>query len=129
MADLNSISLTGRLAFDTELKTSEKGTSYLSSKMAVGGYDKDTTHFIAIKAFGKTAEFIDKWFNKGDGLGITGELNIDQWEKEGVRHEKAVVVVRHAHFLPGRKGEGAPPGKQPASKKPDAPPVDDELPF
>ena len=71
MNNLNFVSLTGRLTQDNELKATANGRSILSNSIAVqrnfknanGNYDTD---FINVLFSGKTAEFVNEHFHKGD---------------------------------------------------------------
>ena len=70
---MNSVNVTGRLVYDPELKTTQSGTNFVSTRIAVSRNDKDkTTDFINIKAWKGTAEFITKYFRKGDPIEVSG---------------------------------------------------------
>jgi single-strand DNA-binding protein len=57
-----------------------------------GGEWKSTWH--SIKAFGKTAERVAAEIRKGDTVAIMGgELDYQQWEKDGVKHNKTDIIV------------------------------------
>mgnify|MGYP003301464622 CR=1 FL=1 len=66
---MNTVSLTGRLGAEPELKTTQSGISVLSFRLAVRRPRvKDTTDWIPCVAWRHTAEFIAKYARKGDGL-------------------------------------------------------------
>ena len=80
---MNSVNLVGRMVYEPELKTTQSGTNYLPLRLAVSRNDKDkTTDFFSAKAWGKTAEFISKYFHKGDPIAVTGKLQVDSYEKQ-----------------------------------------------
>ena len=78
-------------------------------------------------AFGKTAEFIEKYIRKGTKIGFSGRLQNDEYTtKEGQKVQRATIVVEEIEFCEK---------KDPQAEKPatDFQPVDnmdgDELPF
>lgn len=103
---LNSVQLQGRLTFDNELKTTQGGTSVLSNKIAVERNTADRqADFIPFTAFGKTAELIDRFINKGDMFIIEGVVKVDTWtDKEtGKQRNSVYVVANRMQFCGGRK--------------------------
>lgn len=106
---LNDCSFVGRLTHTPEVKqTGNGGVPYINFSIAVdrsqSGEEK-TTDFIDCKAWRKTAEFIGRYFDKGDVIGITGELNVDRYEKGGEKKKAVYINVRQAHFCGGKKKE------------------------
>ena len=76
---MNKVNLIGRIVEDLELKTSVSGTSFINFNLAVRRKIKDKqsdkdTDFIRIIAFGKLAEAIVNYVNKGCKIGIIGRL-------------------------------------------------------
>jgi single-strand DNA-binding protein len=67
-------------------------------------FKKDETDFINIVAWGKTAELIAKYTQKGSKLYIEGSLQIGSYEdKEGKKRQTADVIVRNIEFIGGNK--------------------------
>lgn len=97
---LNQIDLMGRLTRDPELKTSTNGKPIaLFSIACTRDYNREETDFIDIVAWGKTAEFVSKWFEKGQLVAITGRLQIRTWkDKDGNSRKSAEVVMREGYF-------------------------------
>ena len=68
---LNKVILMGRLTQEPELRVTASGVNVCSFSLAVqrdfarAGEEKQTD-FINISAFRNTAEFVSKWFHKGD---------------------------------------------------------------
>lgn len=83
---INNVVLTGRLTKDVELKYYNSGKSVCYFTIAVnrnyknanGEYDAD---FINCKAYRNTAEYLSKYGNKGDLVGVVGSIEIT--EKDG----------------------------------------------
>lgn len=119
---MNSVILIGRMVFEPEVKTTKNGTAFTSLRLAVDRRDKDrTTDFINCKAWGKTAEFIGKYFHKGDPIEIQGRLQNEAYEKtDGTKVNDTVVMIYEAGFCLMSKSSGGtenPPREQEAPKK------------
>lgn len=96
----------GRLTKDIELKSSTSGTSYLSNSVACDRkYGEKKTDFFNIKAFGKTAEAMDKFLHKGSKIFVEGDLQIDEYtDKTGNKRQTVSIVVTSWEFAES-KGE------------------------
>lgn len=106
---MNKIILIGRLVNDTELKTLNNGTNYVQGTIAVnrnyknseGNYEAD---FIDFSAFGLTAELINKYFVKGDRIGIIGRLQSRSYtNQQGQKIIVREVIVENVEFLQEKK--------------------------
>ena len=100
---LNNVVLMGRLTAMPELKTTQSGTSVLSFTIAVDRRfqqkgEERQTDFINCVAWRHTAEFISKYFNKGDAIAVTGEIQTRKYEVEGNKRTATEVVVNNASF-------------------------------
>ena len=99
----NRCMLIGNLTKDNELKQAGQ-TQVLRNTLAVKReFKKDETDFINIIAFGKTAELIAKYTQKGSKLYIEGSLQIGSYEKDGIKRQTADVIVRNIEFIGGNK--------------------------
>ena len=125
---VNHLVFQGRLVDAPACGQTNGGTDYANFRMAWSEKykDKETKCFLECKAFGGTAQFIQKYFNtKGQELTVEGKLNTEEWEKEGQKRSKLVLVVAGVHFC-GSKKEGG----DVAQVQPNMTPVNtDELPF
>lgn len=104
---LNQVILIGRLTADLELKSTQNGTSIALFSLAVQrAHSKDKeTDFIRVVAWRNTAEFISKYFGKGDMIAIVGELHSRQYtDREGKKITTYEVVAEQASFC-GNKAE------------------------
>ena len=78
---MNNISLVGRLTADPELKQTQSGISVTSFSIAVDRPgSKDTTDFLPCVAWRQTAEFVCKYFRKGQRIGLIGKLTSRKYE-------------------------------------------------
>ena len=111
---MNKVIIIGRFTRDPEIKysTGENATATARFSLAVnrrfknkeGNYDAD---FINCVAFGKTAEFIEKYFTKGMAIGITGRIQTGSYtNKEGQKVYTTDVVVEETEFVES-KNKGA----------------------
>jgi single-strand binding protein len=139
---INKAILMGRLTSTPELKTTSGGISVLSFSIAVQRQYKSAdgtypTDFINIVAWRNTADFISKYFEKGQLIAIVGSIQTRSYEdKAGNKRTAVEVVADEAHFVESKKDSSR--GIAPEFK---APPVtggndmefeeveDDELPF
>lgn len=101
----NKVILLGRLTAKPQLSTAQSGKSYIRFSIAV---DRQFTNkqtgereadFISCTAFGKTAEFICRYFLKGSAILVEGSLqNNNYTDKNGVKQYSCVVMVNSANF-------------------------------
>lgn len=114
--DLNRILIAGRLTGDPEKHLLPSGDSVTNVRLAVNRKwrDKETTElreetcFVDGKAYGKRAEPLAAFFHKGKPILVEGHLRMEQWEKEGERRTKHVIVIDAFHFVDaGERGDGA----------------------
>ena len=111
--NLNKVILAGRLTADPELKTTPNGISVCSFSVAVDRrYSKDNkqTDFINVVAWRSTAEFITKYFLKGNSICVCGSIQTRNYtDKNGNKRTAVEVVAEEATFCNGKKNtaEGA----------------------
>lgn len=109
---LNHVALAGRLTADPELRTTPSGNSVVSFTIAVDrDYTKDgqrEADFIHLVAWRGTAEFIDRYFSKGDPICITGAIQTRRYEdKAGNKKTAFEVVADKAYFFAGSRKDDA----------------------
>lgn len=119
---MNSVNISGRLVYAPEAKKTQSGNTFLSSRIAVSRNDKEkNTDFFSIKAWGTTADFIGKYFHKGDPIEITGKLRTDEREKDGAKIYETYVLVSEVNFVMSRKTEAERAPTAPANPMKDIP--------
>lgn len=106
---MNSVNITGRLTKDIELKATTNGISCCNFSVAVERPGaKDKTDFIDCDAWRTTAEFINRYFHKGDGIEITGMLTTNDYtDKSGVKRKAVKVTCDRIGFPKGRKSDSS----------------------
>lgn len=105
--DYNKIMLMGNLTRDPKLSYLPNQTSVVDLGLAVNrrwtgkdGQKQESTCFVDCRAFGKTAETLNKYVVKGNPIFIEGRLDFDQWtDKEGFKRSKHRVTVENFVFL------------------------------
>ncbi len=104
----NKIILIGNLTKDPELRYTPQGTPVTSFRLAVNTRYKQSdemkqdTLFIDNIVFGKQAENVSKYLNKGSAVLIEGRLQERRWESNGQQKSKFEVIVQNVRFLSKR---------------------------
>ena len=115
MPSFNQVLLMGNVTRDPQLKALPNGSQVADFGLAVnrkyrtaGGEDKEETCFVDCAAFGKQAEVIAQYCDKGKPLFVQGRLKYDTWDdKQGGKRSKLSVVVENFQFIGGRDGGGS----------------------
>ena len=96
---MNSIVLSGRLTKKPELRTTINGNNVCSFSLAVKR-DKDNTDFIDCNCYGKTAENLVKYQDKGNMIELTGRLeNYTYTDKDNKNRIKTFVYVETINYI------------------------------
>lgn len=149
MADINHVTLVGRLTRDAELKYTNSGQAVSNISLAVNQRRRrdeqwvDEAHFFDCVVWGRTAEVLNQYLVKGKQVGVEGQLRQNRWEQEGRTRSRVEISVNNIQLLGGRNDAaprdepGAAPGGPPATAAADRgggqiPPADefgDDIPF
>ena len=112
MASLNKVILIGHLTADPELKQTPSGVSVTSFSIGVTrkytrAGEQPQSDFINIVAWRTTAEFISKYFRKGNAICICGSIQTRSWTaNDGSKRYATEVVADEATFVE-KKGEAS----------------------
>ena len=140
---MNKVILTGRMVAEPELKTTPNGVETTTFRIAV---DRDyvkqgeerKADFFDVVVWRQKAVFVCKYFHKGDGINISGQLQSRTYQaKDGSNRYVVEVIADNVEFPLSRKSDNnTPPIQTPPTTAPPAPsanfqdmPVDDDLPF
>ena len=111
---LNHITIMGRLTRDPELRYTQSQTPVASFTLAVdrdfGSRDggEKQTDFIDCVAWRSTAEFVNKYFQKGSMAVVSGRLQIRDWtDRDGGKRRNAEVVVENIYFGESRRRDSS----------------------
>lgn len=111
---MNKVIISGRLARDPDIRYSQGAEPIAVTRITVavnrrfkreGEPDAD---FISCIAFGKTAEFISKYFTKGKMIGIAGNIRTSSWtDQSGQKKYSTEVYIEEAEFLESKAASEA----------------------
>lgn len=116
---INSVVLMGHLTADPELKTTPNGTSVTSFSLAVErnyapkGQERETD-FINVVAWRQTAEFICRYFGKGQMIAVEGSIQTRKYQDKKGNNRVSVEVVANQVSFCGSKNEGGTRQQEPA---------------
>lgn len=102
---MNKIILLGRLTKDIELKETVSGKSYTRVGLAVDRpFSKNKeVDFFNLVAWDKTAEMMSRYFEKGRRILVEGRLQMNNYEKNGVKVTGYDVIVVSVYFADDKK--------------------------
>lgn len=112
---MNKVILIGRLTADPELRQTQNGTSFCKFTVAVSRKfaNKDTgereADFISCQAWRQTAEFINRYFKKGQMIAVEGTLRTGSYQDKNhsdVTHYTTDVLVENVEFC-GSKSDNS----------------------
>ncbi len=107
---MNKIIIKGRITKELEVRyTQTSNTAVVSFTVAVNrdfvkqGEERQTD-FINCVAYGKTAEFVSKYFSKGQEILLTGRLQNRSWnDEQGQKHYVTEIIVENVEFCGSKK--------------------------
>ena len=118
MKSVNKVTLIGAVGKDPELRYTHSGMAVANFSIATSKKNKekqDVTQWHNVVAFQKTAELVEQYVKKGSKLYIEGELQYQEYEKDGERRFATKIVVNDMSFLSDSGNHSANQGTQKAS--------------
>ena len=105
---MNNVCLVGRLTRDPETRYAQSDLAVTRFSVAVDRRFKkegeQTADFISCISFGKTAEFVEKYFSKGQRIGLTGRIQTGSYtNKEGQKVYTTDVVAENVEFVESKQ--------------------------
>jgi len=110
--DVNHVILIGRCTRDAELKYTSGGMAVCKFAIAVNRRKKngdqwvDEASFFDIACFGKTAESLNQYLQKGKQVAVDGSLHQDRWEQDGQNRSRVVINADNIQLLGGNEQRG-----------------------
>jgi len=107
MGDMNSVTLTGRLAGDAELKSTASGQTVCRFTVAVnrsvkkGDGRENEAGFFDVNLWGKLGESLKQYLTKGKQVAVSGELRQERWEQDGNKRSRVLIVAGNVQLLGG----------------------------
>lgn len=141
---INVFTASGRLGSDMDLRytQNQKCIGSFSLPVESGWGDNKKTAWVTCKLFGDRAEKLAQYLTKGSPVSVTGSFQLDEWEKDGVKHSRPVIIVNDMQLPPQQQAQQSQqaPMQQPVRQKPpkqqaqptyNEPPMDfpDDIPF
>jgi single-strand DNA-binding protein len=114
MSNFNKVILMGNLTRDPQLRYLANQTAVADFGVACNrrwkgpnGEDKEEVTFVDVTAWGKQAEVINQYFQKGKPIFVEGRLKYDTWDDKqgGGKRSKLSVVIENFQFVGGRDGQ------------------------
>ena len=108
---MNNLSITGNLGNDCEVRSVGSGSVCQFSVAVKSGYgDREKTNWVSCSLWGKRAEGgLPEYLRKGTQVAVSGELSLDEWEKDGVKHAKLALNVNELDLIGGKSQAAAAP--------------------
>lgn len=139
----NRATVLGRVGQEVKLQQAKSGHHFCELSLATNSRKKRGDEYVEhvewhhVIFWGKSANILADYVNKGDQLLVDGELETNSWEGScGKKHYKTRIVGRNFSFVGGNNTEGreAKPKSVPASqsiqtRKPEQMFDDDDIPF
>ena len=106
---INKMILQGRLTADIELRKTQSDVA--NTEFTVAWSEKykevETKYFMRCKAWRQTAEFLDKYFRKGQEILIEGHMVTEEWEKDGDKKSRTICLVDKVNFCGSKSSSGS----------------------
>ncbi len=137
---MNKVTLIGRIGKDPETRYLPNGTAITDLSLATSrrwtdkqtNERKEETQWHNLVFFGKLAETAGKYVKKGDQLAVEGEIEYQQWEKDGEKKYRTVIRCQSLELLGNKQNQSTDSNRAPARPEPQAQSYDDfedDLPF
>lgn len=112
---LNSVTLSGNVVRDAEIRSTQSGVSVMNFSLAVNeraknqhtGEWEDRPSFFDCVMFGNRADKMAGMISKGTKIAVLGRLRQSSWETEQGRRSKVEVVVDGVEFMSRKREEQA----------------------
>lgn len=117
MTDLNNLTIIGRITRDLDENSfgyTNTGVARANVSIAVNRSKKqgeqwiDEVSYFDVTIWGKTAENLKPYLQKGTQIAVSGYLRQDRWEKDGKKNSRVTIVAELVQLVGGKKdGEGS----------------------
>lgn len=119
---MNKVIMIGRIASEPEMKTTAGGVARCSFRLAVArrfknAEGKHESDFFAVLCWRNTADFVWRYFAKGDAIAVEGSLQTRSYEaQDGTKRYVTEINAEHVEFVGNREARQnqEQPDKQPA---------------
>lgn len=102
---MNNVVLIGRLVKDVESRFTQEGKGIARLTLAVNrAMKRDEADFISCVAFGKTAEVLINYTQKGTQIAVEGNIRTGSYDKDGTKVYTTDVIIQRVELLGGKGG-------------------------
>lgn len=110
---MNTICLGGRVYGIKKINTSS-GTPMSKFRLQISRY-KGEAFYVDVVSFDKNAEFVEKHVKEGSGVVVSGKIDEETWDKDGITQRRIKVISDRVDFLPiaGKKSQDEPQQSEP----------------
>lgn len=132
MASFNKVILIGNMVADPELKQTPSGISVCRFRLAVQRkFTKEegqqTADFLDVVAWRQTAEFVSKYFKKGNPILVCGQIQSRNWEdSNGAKRNSVEILAEEVSFVASKESNDT---YMPSAYAPREVAIDENLPF
>ena len=136
---VNKVILIGNLGADPEVRYAQNGTAVANFRLATTetwkkeGGKEEQTEWHRIVTFGRLAEICGEYLSKGRQVYIEGRLQTRDWQDKDGNKRYTTEIVASAMQMLGPRGAGdeskAGGYREDEPPMPDAPPMEDDVPF
>jgi single-strand DNA-binding protein len=128
MNDLNQCQFIGRLGKDVELRYTPSNEPIANISLACGwkNKEKEGTEWINVTAFGKLAEVVAQYLNKGSQVFVQGKMKTEKYTKDGIDRYSTKIIADKIQML-GKKSDTIEPVKR--QQEPNISELSDDIPF
>lgn len=110
---MNKVILIGRLTAKPDIRDTQNSVIAFFTLAVDRRYrDQDqTADFLRCMCFGKTAEFAEKYLEKGTKVAAVGRIQTGTYEKDGDRHYTTDIIIEELEFAESKKRDAEPEEK------------------
>lgn len=129
---MSDTTLVGNLTADPELTFTPGGVGVTKFRIAVNRKrnGEDEAHFFDVECWKDLAENVAESLRKGDRAIVSGDLKLDQWEKDGTKHSRVKVTAWNVGpDLTWARAKVTKTGSTAGGGQHTPPPADDDVPF
>ena len=132
---LNLFIASGNLGNDIEVRFTPNGKciGQFSLPVKSGWGDNEKTSWVKCKVLGDRAEKLQPYLLKGSLVTVNGRFEMDEWEKDGVKHSQPVILVNDIVLPPKDNTKIIPPRQQAKANEPlsqaEMEALNDDIPF
>lgn len=102
---MNNVQLVGRLTKDPEIRVIAESQKSVARFIVAVNRNRNEADFISCVAFDKKAELLEKYFHKGDRIGVIGSIKTGSYEKDGRKVYTTEIYVDKIEFLQDKREE------------------------